>query len=217
MHYALGAYVHPTACGHLSVVGHAQLHAAVPFILVVENSDQEPVGDYYSRGFRTGLEESQRMSAFDDERRILCQFLQVLFDQSVLQPVLANLARLSIGHELIGIKGNLEVKVIVDHYLEGLARQALALVLVYGFAVNPPFGPVSVGIDPARGLQLFHELGGKFLVEFLRHVPQGVFKSQFGLFFVQRPPPVRCPADAFCEFWIFRQFSVEFYGHGLAV
>ncbi|MPN40980.1 hypothetical protein SDC9_188520 [bioreactor metagenome] len=69
-----------------------------------------------------------------------------------MQPVLADLPRLAIGHELVGVEGDVEVEVVVDHDLKRLTREALAPVGVDGFAVDAPFRAIAVGVDaPARG------------------------------------------------------------------
>ena len=59
---------------------------------------------------------------------------EVFLDQAVLHPVLAHLAGLAVGDQLIGIEGDVEVQVVVYHHLEGLALDAGALVLVDGLA-----------------------------------------------------------------------------------
>ena len=80
-----------------------------------------------------------------DQSLLVSHDLQVLLDQAVLHPVLADLAGLTVGDQLIGIQSDIEVQVVVDHHLEGLALGALALVLLDGLAVDAALGTVAVG------------------------------------------------------------------------
>ena len=45
-----------------------------------------------------GVEQTQRMTGHDDEGLLIGQLLEVLLDQTVLHPVLADLSRLTIGN-----------------------------------------------------------------------------------------------------------------------
>ena len=49
-------------------------------------------------------EESQRVSALDDESLILCELLEVLDDEAILEPVLAHLTCLTISDKLIRVE-----------------------------------------------------------------------------------------------------------------
>ena len=65
--------------------------------------------------------------AFDDERLVAGEDFEVLFYQAVLHPVLAHLSRFTIGDEFVGIEGDVETEVVVDHHLKGLALDAACL------------------------------------------------------------------------------------------
>ncbi|MPM96205.1 hypothetical protein SDC9_143363 [bioreactor metagenome] len=82
-----------------------------------------------------------------------------------MQPVLANLPRLAIGHEFVGVQRHVKIEVVVDHHLQGAPCKALALVCVDGFAVDAPFGTIAIGIDTPAGFQLLQKLRRKGFVE----------------------------------------------------
>ena len=205
----LGTDVHPAAGGHLAVVAHAELHRPVPFRLVVEDPHEEPVGEDHPGGLRPGPEEPEGVAALDDEGHVLGQLLEVFLEEPVLEPVLAHLAGFPVGDQLVGVKGDLEVQVVVDHDLESLPRQALALVVRDGPAPDAPLGPEAVGVDPAAGPQLLHELGGEFRVHRLRDVAKGVLQRQFRLGLPQGPAPVRGAPDPLPEGRVLRQPRIQ--------
>ena len=156
------------------------------------------------------------MAGFNDQRLVVPQLFQVFFDQAVLQPVLAHAACLAVGDQLIGVEGHVKIQVVVDHHLEGLALDAVALVFIDGLATQRAFRTVPVGIDAAPGLQLFQKFGGQLLVELFGHIAQGVHQGQLGLGLGQAVAPVRRPADAFYEFGVFRQLRIQLDLHGFA-
>ena len=80
-----------------------------------------------------GLEESQRMPAFDNERLVIGKDFKVLFYQAILHPILAHLPRLTVSDKFVRVKGYVETKIIVNHHLECLAFNAVPLVFVDGF------------------------------------------------------------------------------------
>ena len=140
---ALGPDVHPAAGGHLAVVGDAQGGGAVEgFFWSSKVPTIRPLV-MMTRGARScGLWNRPRgWPDFDDEGLVVGEDLEVLLDQAVLHPVLADLAGLAVGGQLIGVEGDVEVEVVVDHDLDGPALDAGALVLVDGLAVElPPAG-----------------------------------------------------------------------------
>ena len=142
-------------------------------------------------------------------------YLQVLLDQAVLHPVLADAARLPIGNQFVGIEGDLEVEVIIDHYLEGLALDAVATVFTNRLGVDPAGGAIAVGVDAAAGGQLIQELRGQLLVKRLRHVAQGVFQGHPGLIRSQVKAPVRGAPHPGYEFGHVGQGIIQLDDHRL--
>ena len=59
---ALRPDVHPAARGHLPVVGDAELHRAVPLLLVVKDADHQAVGEHHARRGGGGFKEAERVS-----------------------------------------------------------------------------------------------------------------------------------------------------------
>ena len=161
MHNALGADVHPAAGRHLAVVGHADGGSTVEVLLIVEGADHESVGDDAPGRQLMRAEQAQGMAGHDHQRLLVGQNLQILFDEPVLHPVLADLARFPVGDQLIGVEGDVKIQIVVDHHLEGLGLHTVPLILVDGLAVNPSLGAEAIAIDPAMLFQL--------LCKFLRH------------------------------------------------
>ena len=166
VHDALRADVHPSAGGHLAVVGDPELLAELPVVLVVEATDHEPIGDDDAWGLRARREQAQRVSTHDDQGGVLGELLKVLLDESVLQPVVAHRPGLAIGDELVGIQRDVEVEVVVDLHLEGLALGAPAFVLVDGTAFDVTGWAPPIGVDAAVGAQLLEELRSSLFMQF---------------------------------------------------
>ena len=118
------------------------------------------------------------MAGHDDQRLLVGQLLKVLLDEAVLHPVLADLAGLTVGDELIGIQSDVEVEVVVDHDLNGAAFDALALVLVDGLAVELALGTEAIAVDAAVLLELGGELLGHLLVMVGVDVAQSVLDGE---------------------------------------
>ena len=215
VHDALRADVHPAAGGHLSIVGYAQLHGGVPVFLVVIESHHQGVRDDDARGFGMGLEESQRMATLHDQGLVLCQFLQVHFEEAILHPVLADLARLAVGHQLVGIEGYVESQVVVYHHLESLSLDALAFVLVDGFRLEVSFRAEAVAVDAAPGAEFLKEFGCQLFVQFVGDVAQGVLQGRGSLRGIEGIATVGCPPDAFDEGRVGGQLVAKVHSHGL--
>ena len=115
-------------------MAHAEGGGDVEVLLVVEHAHHEAVGDDDARRVGVALEEAEGVARLDDEGRVLVDDLEVLLDEAVLHPVLADLPGLAVGDELVGVEGDVEVEVVVDHHLEGPALDAAAPVLVDGHA-----------------------------------------------------------------------------------
>ena len=101
---------------------------------------------------------------------------EVLFDEAVLHPVLADAARLAVRDELIGIKRDLEVQVVVDHDLERLSLNAVTFIFINRLAVDAACGAETIAVDAAVCRELMQELGDKFFMQARIHVAQGVFQ-----------------------------------------
>ncbi len=164
-----------------------------------------------TRGASAG--DSKRPSGcpeYDHQRLAPGHLPQVEFDQVVLHPVLEDLAALAVGDQLIGIKGHVEVQVVVDHHLERLGFQDPAGIFPDRPGLQAALGPIAVPVNPPAGQQLVHELRGDLLVQPGGDITQGVFKGDFGLGGAQVKTPVRGAADARDE----ALFGGQFVGQG---
>ena len=175
---ALGADIHPAAGGHLPVIGHAQRRRPVEVLLVVKGAHHQAVGqDDPGRSF-VGAEQTQRMAGKDGQRLLPGQLLQIGHNEPVLHPVLADLAGLAVGHQLIGIEGHIKIQIVVDHHLNGPALDAVSFIFVDGAAPDPAPGPEAIAVDAAVLLQLPGKLLRHLGVELGRDVAQRVFDGQ---------------------------------------
>ena len=107
-----------------------------------------------------GVEEAQRMAGHDHQGLLVGQLLQILLDEAVLHPVLADLAGLAVGGELVGVQRHVKVQVVVDHDLDGPALNAFALIFINGLAVELARRTIAVAVNAAVLLQLLGELLG---------------------------------------------------------
>ena len=95
---------------------------------------------------------------------------------------MADLSCFTIGDKFVGIEGNIEIQIVVDHNLKGFARKALPLVFINWFAVNASFRSETVSIDSSPCLELFHEFRGNFFMEFLWNVAERIFQCELCFF-----------------------------------
>ena len=167
---ALRADVHPAAGGHLTVVDAAQRGQAMEIFRRVEHTDHQAVGDDCARRLRARREETERMPGADHQGLGVIHDLQVAFDQEVLHPVLADLARLTVCDQFVGVEGYVEVEVVVDHHLHGLRLGDAADVAVDGLSRDLSGRSVAIAVYPAPGLKLFEKLGSDDFVVFGGHV-----------------------------------------------
>ena len=207
---ALRPDVHPAAGRHLPVVGDAELHRAVPLLLIVEEADHQAVGEHYARCIGGRSEKSERVSRFNDERLIRSQHFKIFFYQKILHPVLTDLPRLAVGNELIGVECDVKVEVVVDHYLKGLSLYAIALILVNRLAVELSGGAEAIAVNASASPQLCKEFGGDLRVIFLRDVAQRVLQREHRLLFIQSVNAVRRAAVPRVEFLLRRQPAGKF-------
>ena len=153
------------------------------------------------------------MTGLNNESLVFGKLFKIFFDKAVLQPVLAGLTCFAVGNKFIGVKRNLEIKVVVNHDLKSLAFNAFALVFIDGFAVNPSLGTIAIGIDSAAGFEFFHEFGSKRFMEFLGNIAQCVAQRKLSLCGSEAETSVRCAAIALFHFRILRKSVVKFDCH----
>ena len=211
VHDALRADVHPAAGSHLAIVRYAHLHSLVPVVEVVKEADHHRVGDDDTRSLLAGGKQSEGVTRFDYERLLVCQFLKVFFDEAILKPVLAYLSCLAVGDKFIRIQSNVEVQVVVNHYLESLALNATSLVLVDRLALYLSLRTPAVGVDAAACAEFLEELLSNLFMQLGGEVAQSVADSCDSLFGSEGITSVGSAADAFCECRHFRQFCTEVY------
>ena len=95
--------IHPTTSCHLSVIGNSHLGGNMPIMLIVELSDHHRIGNYNAGSIGTGAEKPQWMSGFNNQCLFLGKFFQILLNQSILHPILANLPGFTISNKFVGI------------------------------------------------------------------------------------------------------------------
>ena len=161
------------------------------------------------------VEQAQRVTRHDHQGLLVGHDLQILLDQAVLHPVLANLAGLTVGHQLVGVQSHIKVQGVVDHDLEGLGLGAVALVLLDGLAVQLAGGAETVAVNPAMLLQLLGKLLGHLLVVIRMDVTQGILDGQSLVSFRQMGFPAGCAADSRFKSWVLRQLIVQLDGHSV--
>ena len=88
------------------------------------------------------------MSRFDYQRLVLGKLFQILHDEAILHPVLANLSGFSVSDQFVGIKGDIEAEVVVDHHLKGFSLDAASAIFVDGFRFQIACGTEAVSVDP---------------------------------------------------------------------
>ena len=103
MHNALRTDIHPAAGSHLPVIGNSHLGGNMPIMLIVELSDHHRIGNYNAGSIGTGAEKPQWMSGFNNQCLFLGKFFQILLNQSILHPILANLPGFTISNKFVGI------------------------------------------------------------------------------------------------------------------
>ena len=125
--------------------------------------------------------------------------LEIALDQQVLHPVLTDLARFAVGDQLVGVEGDVEIQIVVDHHLHRPRLGDAADVGVDRFAREPARRTVAVTVDPAPGSQLVEELRRHDLVVLLGHVAQSVFERDDRVVSVEVEAARRCAPDSGLE------------------
>ena len=161
------------------------------------------------------VEQAQGVARHDHQGLLVGHDLQVLLDKAVLHPVLADLAGLAVGDQLVGVEGDVEVQVVVDHHLESLGLGTVALVLLDGLAVELAGGAEAVAVDAAVLLQLLGELLGHLGVMVGVDVAQGVLDGQGLVSLGQVGLAARRPAVALLKGGVLGQVVVQLDGHGV--
>ena len=208
--------VHPAACGHLAVAGASHCSESCPVLQVVSLADKKAVGDDDTRSLLVGVEKAQRMAGHDNQCLLVGQNLKVLLDQLVLHPVLAYLTGLAVGYQLVGIEGDLRAQVVINHYLESLTLNAVALVFVNGLAVDFLLRHEAVSVDTASGEELFHELRSQLLMKLFGNIAKGVLQGQLLLMVGKFKISHGCTAKVRIKLRILWKYRVQFNGHAIA-
>ena len=175
---ALRPDVHKAARRHLAVIGHAERGGAVKVLLVIEQADHQPVGQYHARRVFVRAEHPERMPGFEHQRLLPRELLHVLLDQKILHPILADLTRFAVGHQLIGVERHVKIQIVVDHHLERAPLEAFALIFVHRPAPQPPRRTEAIAVDAAARAQLVQKLGRELLMERGRDVAERVFERE---------------------------------------
>ena len=93
----------------------------------------------------------------------------------ILHPVLADLPGFPVCYQLIGVQGDIKIKVVIDHYLKCFAFDTFAGIGINGLALNFTFGPETVSVDSAGLQKLIKKLRSQFSVPLFRDVAQRIF------------------------------------------
>jgi len=147
----LGTDVHPSARCHLAVVGHAQCRGPLPVLVVIEFADHEGVGHDGPWGIRPRMKQTEGVTRFHHQGLIPGQYFEVSLDQTILHPVLTDLAGFAVGHEFVRVKGHIEVKVVFDHDLAGLSFYAGASIFTDRSAGELSFRPEPIPVPECIG------------------------------------------------------------------
>ena len=161
------------------------------------------------------VEQAQRMAAHDHQSLLVGHDLQILLDETILHPVLADLTGFAVGHQFVGIQSHVKVQIVLNHYLKRLALNAVALVLIDRFAGQAALRTETVSVNPAVLLQLLSKLLGHLGVMVGMDVAQGIFDCQFLVSLRQMGLPAGSAADPFLKCGILRQIIVQLYRHSL--
>ena len=79
---------------------------------------------------------------------LVCDFFEVVLYKLILHPVLANLPGFAVGNQLVWIKRNLKIKIVVYHELKGLSGQTLSFIFAYFFGFNFFMWTIPIAINP---------------------------------------------------------------------
>ena len=199
VHDTLRADIHPSAGSHLTVIGNTHLHGGVPVPLIIVQPHHHRIRNDDARRFGLRLEQSQRVSAFDNERLVIGKDFEILLYQAVLHPVLAHLPGFAIGDELVGIEGDVETEVVVYHHLKGFALDAAPFVLVNGLRLEVALRTITVTVNASARAELLHKFRSKRFVQFFRDVAQGILQCRSRLRGVEGVTAVGRPPDTFYE------------------
>ena len=143
------------------------------------------------------------MAAFNHQRLVIVQLLKIFLYQTVLQPVLTHLTRFAVCYQLVGIEGDVETEIVVNHHLEGFSFKAISFVLVNWLCFQIALRTETVSVYAAARAQLFQKFGCQSLMHLFGHIAQRILKRQNGFLRRQGITAVRGAADAFLKFGIF--------------
>ena len=217
MNDTLRTDIHPSPSSHLSIIGNTHLHGGMPVLLVVVKTYHQRIGYNDTWRFGLGLEQPQRMSAFNDQCLFLCQDFKILLDKTVLHPVLANLSRLTVRHQLVRIKGYVETQIIVYHHLKGSSLNAFSLIFINRFRFKVALRTITISVNPSTRTKFFHELGSKGFMQFFRNITQGILQRCSSLRWGQGVTTVGRPADTFYKSRVSGQSLTQSNLHSISV
>ena len=121
------------------------------------------------------------MSGLNHKCLLIRQYFEILLDQPVLHPVLANLPGFAIRDQFVWIEGDIETEIVVNHHLESLSLQALSLILVARLSFQVSFRPITVSVNAAAGHQLFHKLRSQHFMQLFGNVTERILQGRFCL------------------------------------
>ena len=196
----------------------------MPIVEIVEHTDHHGICDDYTGSVFARGEKPKRMSRLHYKSLLIGHLLKILHNQAVLKPVLAHLSSLTISYkfirikshievQLIGIQGDVEVQVVVNHHLESLAGYAFAFVFIDRFAFDLPLRTPTVSIYASTSAELFKKFRSHLLVNLFWKIAQGILERSYGLFRRKGVSPVRRAADSLFEFrhcWYFSRKEDSF-------
>ncbi len=175
VHDSLGADIHPSACSHLSVVCHAHLHCLMPVVEIVEHAHHHCVCDDHAGRVFLGGEKTEWMTGFNNECLFVGHLFEIFLNKVILEPVLANLACLAISDQFVGIKGDVEAEIVVDHNLESFSCEAFPFIFINRLGFEVACRAPAVGIYSASCAKLFQEFRSNLLMKFFRKISEGIF------------------------------------------
>ena len=143
----------------------------------------------------------------EHEGLALSQMLEIVHDDAILHPILEDLTHLAVGDQLIGVEGDVEAEVVVDHHLKSLAGEALTLVVIDRLGREVAGRAEAISVDATSLLQLLEELRRKLLMELLWYVTEGIPESHFFLMLCQSAASVGCTTDAGLKLRVYGQLS----------
>ena len=131
LEYSLRANVDPGSRGHLAVHCEPEPLEASKLVPVGPISHEVGVGEQYARRPLVGLHDSHRFPRLHEHSFVIFEGVECANQSVVAMPVARSFARSAVNHEVVGVLGNLGVKVVLKHAqhcfllpTEGVQRRA---------------------------------------------------------------------------------------------